>query len=129
MTETYTHDADEFITRFALHTGPEITQRQLQVRINHLQEELQELQQAADRRDTAEILDALVDLAYIAVGTARMCDWDFAEAWRRVHTANMQKIRAERAVDSKRGTTFDVVKPTGWQAADLTDLVEVNDDR
>lgn len=47
----------------------------------------------------------------------------FREAWDRVHRANMAKVRAERASDSKRGSSFDVVKPEGWQAPDLGDLV------
>lgn len=36
-----------------------------------------------------------------------------------VHQANMKKKRAERdGSDSKRGTPWDVVKPTGWTAPD-----------
>lgn len=69
------------------------------------------------------MLDALVDLVYVAVGTAHLHGFDFAEAWRRVHSANMMKVRAERASDSKRGTTFDVVKPPGWVAPSHLDLV------
>lgn len=68
-------------------------------------------------------LDALVDLVYVALGTAYMHGFDFNEAWRRVHAANMAKVRAERADQSARGSTFDVVKPEGWVAPDLSDLV------
>lgn len=70
------------------------------------------------------MLDALVDLVYVAIGTAQMQGLDFREAWRRVHEANMAKVRAERASDSARGTTFDVVKPPGWRAPSHRDLVE-----
>lgn len=69
-------------------------------------------------------LDALVDLVYVAIGTAQLQGFNFREAWRRVHEANMQKVRAERASDSKRGTAFDVVKPAGWLAPCHRDLVE-----
>lgn len=68
-------------------------------------------------------LDALVDLVYVALGTAYLQGFDFNEAWRRVHEANMKKVRALRVIDSKRGSTYDVVKPEGWQAPDLSDLV------
>lgn len=70
-------------------------------------------------------LDALVDLAYVLFGTAYLQGFGpiFEEAWRRVHAANMAKVRAERAEDSKRGSTFDVVKPEGWVAPDHFDLV------
>jgi predicted HAD superfamily Cof-like phosphohydrolase len=69
-------------------------------------------------------LDALVDLVYIALGNAYMHGFNFKEAWRRVHEKNMQKVRAERAEQSKRGTTFDVVKPAGWTPPSHRDLVE-----
>ena len=68
-------------------------------------------------------LDALVDLVYVALGTAYLQGFDFAEAWRRVHEANMKKVRVERKEDSKRGSTFDVVKPEGWEPPSHTDLV------
>lgn len=71
-----------------------------------------------------EKLDALVDLCYVAIGTAYVHGFvDFDEAWRRVHAANMQKVRVERPEDSARGSGFDVVKPKGWEAPDLSDLV------
>jgi predicted HAD superfamily Cof-like phosphohydrolase len=70
------------------------------------------------------MLDALVDLVYVAIGTSYLHGFDFREAWRRVQHANMQKVRAQRAEDSKRGTTFDVVKPSGWTPPSHTDLVE-----
>lgn len=72
-------------------------------------------------------LDALVDLVYVALGTAHLQGFDFTEAWRRVHAANLRKVRAQKAEDSKRGTAYDVVKPKGWVAPDHSDLVEVND--
>jgi predicted HAD superfamily Cof-like phosphohydrolase len=68
-------------------------------------------------------LDALVDLVYVAIGTAYLQGFDFNEAWRRVHEANMKKVRALREVDSKRGSIYDVIKPPGWEAPNLRDLV------
>jgi len=73
-------------------------------------------------------LDAMVDLVYVVIGTAYLHGYGnrWQEAWDRVHYANMQKVRAERAEDSKRGSTFDVVKPKGWRPPSHTDLVEDN---
>lgn len=73
------------------------------------------------------MLDALVDLVYVALGTAYLHGFDFKEAWRRVQTANMAKVRAKHSSESKRGSTYDVVKPEGWQAPSHIDLVEEND--
>lgn len=68
-------------------------------------------------------LDALVDLVYVALGNAYMQGFDFDEAWRRVHVANMAKQRALEDGDSERGGRFDVIKPPGWTPPDHTDLV------
>lgn len=74
----------------------------------------------------AHMLDALVDLVYVAIGTAHLHGFDFREAWRRVHAANMAKVRASRAEDSKRGTVYDVVKPADWLPPRHEDLVEIH---
>ena len=77
-------------------------------------------------------LDALVDLTYVVTGTALFHGFGnrhsegrtiFGEAWHRVHQANMRKMRASHASQSKRGTSFDVIKPEGWIAPKLLDLV------
>lgn len=79
-----------------------------------------------EKVDLEDKLDALVDLAYVVLGTACCHGFDFDEAWRRVHAANMAKVRAQRDEDSLRegGAKFDVVKPPGWKPADLSDLVQ-----
>lgn len=84
---------------------------------------MEELEEYSDSLVLANQLDALVDLVYVAIGTAYLQGFDFNEAWRRVHEANMKKVRVDRAENSKRGSTFDVVKPEGWTAPDLSDLV------
>jgi predicted HAD superfamily Cof-like phosphohydrolase len=71
-------------------------------------------------------LDALVDLVYVALGTAYLHGFNFKEAWRRVHAANMQKVRATKASESQRNSTHDVVKPPGWQPPSHLDLVKDN---
>lgn len=68
-------------------------------------------------------LDALVDLVYVAIGTAHLHGFDFREAWRRVHLANMSKVRASSRAESKRKSSADVVKPPGWTAPRLRSLV------
>lgn len=69
-------------------------------------------------------LDGLIDLAYVLFGTAWLTDVDIEEGWRRVHAANMRKVRATAVEQSLRGSTFDVVKPKGWKPASLADLVK-----
>jgi predicted HAD superfamily Cof-like phosphohydrolase len=100
-----------------------------QVKFDHVIEELHEYWRAAyasrnPRKRRAHELDAIVDLIYVALGIAVLSGYDnFNEAWKRVHTANMSKVRATRKSQSKRGTTFDVVKPPNFKAPELEDLV------
>jgi len=144
-------DIVEFHTKFDLpaqHPMGALDKETEEFRKKFLREELEEwlwAQQAAFQettrplldRDQAEYtvqlekaLDGLVDLAYVLFGTAYLHGFHevFAEAWRRVHEANMQKVRADLdGSDSKRGSSLDVVKPAGWEAPEFSDLVECND--
>lgn len=95
----------------------------LEFRMKLMSEELREYREASEAGDLEGQLDALVDLVYVTLGTAYVAGLPFAEAFRRVHSANMQKVRASDASESKRGSGLDVVKPEGWEPASLADLV------
>lgn len=94
-------------------------------RISFMDEELSEYVEAYNEGDLEKQLDALVDLVYVALGTAYLQGFNFAEAWRRVHEANMKKRRAtELDIKAKRARSeHDVVKPEGWEPPVLSDLV------
>jgi len=68
--------------------------------------------------------DGLLDLAYVLLGTAYLHGFPFIKGWERVHAANMAKIRATDSSQSKRGSVLDVVKPQGWKAPVLIDLLK-----
>lgn len=70
-----------------------------------------------------QALDSLIDLAYVVFGSLHMHGFDGREGWRRVHEANMKKVRVERKEDSVRKSAFDVVKPAGWEKPSHADLV------
>ena len=95
----------------------------LRLRRNRLWEEIIEYIDADSLEDQ---FDALIDLVYIALGTAYLHGFPFDEGWRRVHEANMKKVRAERPEQSRHGSTFDIVKPKNWTPPDLSDLVKAN---
>lgn len=92
-------------------------------RIDFLNEEFTEYVDSVNSEDLHDQLDALVDLVYVTLGAAHLHGFDFNEAWRRVHSANMSKVLAQSSEESKRGYSKDVVKPEGWTAPDLSDLV------
>ena len=110
-------DIKKFHEKFGLaYDGPprDLPDELLEFRIRFMQEELEEY---IDNDDREKKLDALVDLAYVLLGTAYQHGFTkFEEAWRRVHEANMKKVRADK-ISMKTGSRdpqFDVVKPPGW---------------
>lgn len=98
----------------------EFSEEEKQFRITAMQEELDEYAEANTKEDE---LDALVDLVVFALGTAERQDMldVFEEAFHRVMNANCAK---EVGANKKRGSfAIDLVKPEGWVAPDLSDLV------
>lgn len=96
--------------------------REKAFRVKAFREETREFAVATTLADQ---LDALVDLQVFLLGTVdRMGLTEvFDEAFTRVMAANMQKEVAGLTKKSKRGFKRDLVKPEGWVAPNLTDLV------
>lgn len=107
-------DVREFYERFqllmALGAPAHLTQRKLTERIDFLQEELNEFIHAARDQDFAKQADALIDLVYVAMGTAVMLGLPWQALWDEVQRANLAKVRGPTA----RGHQVDVTKPPGW---------------
>ena len=88
-------------------------------RLKFLREEVDELEEALNPEcpNYVKAFDALLDLVYVAKGTARMMGIDsstWAQGMESVQRANMAKERVSSEVMSKRGSKLDVVKPKGW---------------
>lgn len=123
------NDIQDFHWKFKLPSSPQPRQLPLDMasfRIAFMEEELAEYIQAYNDCDLEGQFDALIDLVYVVLGTAHMQGLPFNEGWDRVHEANMKKMRAADASDSKRRSTYDVIKPEGWVAPDLSDLILEN---
>lgn len=75
--------------------------------------------------DAEKAFDGLIDLVYVALGTAYLHGFRFNEGWDRVQAANMAKVRATGADDARsvRKHSADIVKPEGWTAPTLKDLL------
>lgn len=106
----------------------------LQFRLNFLQEELDEAKTAhgnlaalqigevSDARTEQvtqaadDVVDAMIDLCVVAIGTLDAYGVDAYEAWNRVLTANMAK---EPGIKPERPNPLglpDLIKPAGWTA-------------
>lgn len=129
-------DVAAFHTKFGLlhaDVPRHLTRRKLKERVEFLLEELQEfakgcgleivgvgpdgyhgnvaiIESGSGDQNLAEQADALVDLVYVAHGTAVMLGLPWKHLWDDVQRANMSKVRGM----TKRGHAVDVTKPEGW---------------
>lgn len=92
-------------------------------RYGFLAEELQEFKDAHLAGDLAGAFDALLDLVYVALGTAHLMELPWQEGWDAVQDANMAKERATSAEQSTRLSAFDVIKPPGWTPPDIEGIL------
>jgi len=83
----------------------------LEFRLKFIQEELNETKNAKGGDD---IVDGLIDLCVVAIGTLNAFDVNAYEAWDRVHSANMQKEVGIKASRPNPLGLPDLVKPAGW---------------
>jgi predicted HAD superfamily Cof-like phosphohydrolase len=94
---------------------PEVRRAYYEFRMAFLQEELDELRSAETAED---VVDAVIDLCVVAVGTLHAFGVDAREAWRRVQEANMAKSPGSNPNRPNKFGLPDLIKPDGWQAPD-----------
>lgn len=131
---TYFDDVGNFHRKFGLPRfgdvePPQLLEPDVQVfRQRFMDEELEEFYIACEMRDLPKAADALVDLVYVALGTAHMLRIPFDECWDAVQRANMAKERAKSADDerSTRKHRFDVVKPEGWESPNIASIIRAH---
>jgi predicted HAD superfamily Cof-like phosphohydrolase len=120
-------DIDNFHKKYGFEKNEKIdipdNNELINFRTAFLMEELAEYTNAITKKDAAGALDALVDIVYIALGTAWLFNLPFEKAWNEVQKANMSKIRAKDKT-GKRGTKFDVIKPKDWKAPNIEKIIE-----
>jgi len=104
----------------------------LKFRIDFLQEELDEMRKAvvdnqAGKIDAItaadDVVDALIDLCVVAIGTLDAYDVDAYEAWNRVFEKNMEKEVGVKASRPNPLGLPDLIKPEGWTAPTHADNV------
>ena len=92
----------------------------LEFRIKFLQEELDEMKKADNADD---VVDALIDLCVVAIGTLNAFDVDSEKAWAAVYDANIIKnVGIKESRPNPLGLP-DLIKPEGWKAPSHADNV------
>lgn len=124
MSKDWVNDINEMHAKFGVHdwvdqelSGKTDWQRLnkfLQFRLDFLKEELNETCNAFDNKDSEEIVDGLIDLCVVAIGTLDAFGVDAYKAWDEIHNANMAK---EPGIKESRPNPLglpDLIKPEGW---------------
>jgi predicted HAD superfamily Cof-like phosphohydrolase len=107
---------------------PEEKRKFLEFRIKFLEEELNELKEnsgffVTDQNvpveyNPEEIVDALIDLCVVAIGTLDAFEVNANLAWDKVLDANMSKKVGIKASRPNPLGLPDLIKPEGWQGPD-----------
>ena len=118
-------DTDKFLKKLKIKKSSGIAllpDDVMKSRYMHMIEEVNEFQYSNNMSDIHGCVDALIDVVYIALGTANMLglnedQWN--ECWDKVHAANMSK---ELSLDTE-GHKLGVKKPANFIAPDFASVL------
>ena len=118
MSKDWPKDIYNMHTHYDLHKvvknmDSEKLRKFLEFRIKFLQEELDEMRDATNAED---VVDALIDLCVVAIGTLDSFKIDSHLAWNNVLEANMNKKVGIKASRPNPIGLPDLIKPEGWTA-------------
>lgn len=93
--------------------------------IARVHEEIQETTEALLYKDTAEVVDGFIDIAYVALtGAIRVAGNKKAEeAWDAVVDANLAKVDGRHGDVVRDPETGKILKPEGWTAPDIEGIL------
>ena len=95
----------------------------LQFRMRFLDEDLRETKEAIKYRHADDIVDGLIDLCVVAIGTLDILGVNAERAWNRVHRANMAKEPGQKDSRPNDLGLPDMIKPDDWVSPDHKDNV------
>ena len=117
-------DVGEFLTeivKFKIPDKPQMLDvQQMQERVDFLFEEFHEIRDATHVKDFEGIVDGLIDLMYVAIGTLIMMGVPPRDAWDEVQRANMEKVSGKKP---GRNMRYDAIKPIGWKPPDFSKIL------
>jgi predicted HAD superfamily Cof-like phosphohydrolase len=123
MSTNWVKDIYDMHAKYGVHTAvenfdAEKLRQYLDFRMRFLEEELNETKAAAsaERVDAEEVVDGLIDLCVVAIGTLDAFGVNAYAAWSAVHEANMNKEVGVKASRPNPLNLPDLIKPEGWCA-------------
>ena len=93
------------------------------LRIALLKEEFEEYLKAEKENDEVEIADALADMIYIAIWTARTYWIPLDNVWNEVQRSNMDKVDL-KTWKVKRREDWKILKPNWWTWPQIADAIK-----
>ena len=92
------------------------------LRLDLIEEEVQELRDGLDKKSILEIADALTDILYVVYGAGHAFGIDLDDCFHEVHSSNMTKLGADgRPLYREDGK---VMKGPNYREPDLTKFVQ-----
>ena len=120
MISNIIQDITDMHSKYQVHewiaANPDKLSELLKLRMRMLTEEFAETMDAYLQSDPEELVDGLIDLVVIAIGTLDIAGVDPQEAWSQVFNANMSKEVGVKPGRPNKPGLPDLVKPTDWQA-------------
>ena len=93
------------------------------LRLDLIEEELDELQYGIDNQDMIEIADALTDLLYVVYGAGHAFGIDLDDCFKEVHQSNLSKLGPDfRPIKREDGK---VLKPDTYFPPDLKTVLNI----
>lgn len=94
------------------------------VRQNLILEEVTELFKAMNDQNLVEILDAILDIQYVVLGTALTYGLEhrMVAGWKEVQRSNMAKVGPDGKVNMR--PDGKIIKPEGWTPPDLEGVLK-----
>ena len=121
MSNDWVDDINSMHKKFGVHDwvkknmdNPRIMSEFMKFRMNFIREEFNETINAAKNENAEEIVDGLIDICVVAIGTLDAFGVDAYKAWDEINRANMSK---EPGIKESRPNPLglpDLMKPDGW---------------
>ena len=119
MSADWVNDINKMQTKYGVrewisNASPFELKKYLEFRLDFIKEEYDETREAMIMEDAEEIVDGLIDLCVVAIGTLDAMGINPHKAWNNVFEANMTK---EVGIKEERPNPLglpDLIKPPGW---------------